>query len=148
NFSLVYHVLLRPLVLPDLDHLVLVQEKSARDPLFESALAPRTWLDFREETRSYVGLGACTDWNVNLTGIDTGEQVLAAQVSPEFFSVLGEHAALGRPFAPDEVKGQHDRVAVLADGLWRRRFGSDANVVGRTIQLDGETYTIVGVMPK
>ena len=148
NFSVVEHLLLSPIQLPDLDRLVMLQEKAAKDIQFDRGTAPRTWMDYRDETHSYSSLAACMDWNANLTGIAAAEQVMAAQVSPDFFTVLGERPALGRTFAPDEVRGKNDHVAILADRLWRTHFGSDPGAVGKTIQLDGETYTVVGVMPR
>jgi predicted permease len=147
NFSLVQHILLRPTELPDLDRLVTIQD-NGQEPPFQHNIALRTWRDFREEAHSYSGLALYQNWQLNLTGTGAAEQLGMAQVSPEFFSVVATQAALGRTFAPDEVKGQKDHVVILSDGLWRRRFASDAGIVGKAIQLDGVSFTIVGVMPK
>src|SRR5262249_36485436 len=148
NFSVVHKLLLRPLELHDMDTLVSLQEKRPQDVQFEDSLAPRVWLDLEEQTHSYQSIGAWWYEELALTGVGLPEQIMGSDVTPAFFSTLGVPAALGRTFAPDEVDGKNDHVAVLSDALWKVRFGADPNILGRHIELDGASYTIVGVMPK
>lgn len=141
-FSVVRGVLLRPLPYPDPDRLV--------------AVAPNVFISnedvdyWRNRTRSFEEIAALSPgWMMGLAA-DGGEpiKVTGARVSDNLFRALGASAMLGRVIEPGEsVQGKH-RVAVLSFDLWRSRFASDPNVIGRTIQLDQEPHTIVGVMPK
>jgi putative ABC transport system permease protein len=132
-FTVVRAVLLRPLPFPAADRLV----------------AGRMSLpDFEDLRRSVRAFEASAVWASNLYVLggeseEGAEQVLGGVVSEDFFPLLGR-AALGRTIGPAE---QHAQVVVLADGLWRRRFGADPQVLGRTIRLAGVTYTVIGVMP-
>src|SRR5262245_10402893 len=148
NFSIVHKLLVRPLELPDMGSLVMLHEKSAQAVQYHDNIAPRTWLDLQKETRSYEQLAGYQYETLNLTGVGLPEQIVGTNVSPEFFPALRSPAALGRTFAPDEIQGQNDHVAVISEGLWKRRFGSDASVVGKNVELDGQSYVIVGVMPR
>src|SRR5262249_46931103 len=139
--------LVRPLELPNMDSLVMLHEKSAQGFQYYDGIAPRTWLDFQQETRSYEQLAGYEYETLNLSGVGLPEQILGANVSPEFFPALRVAAALGRTFAPDEIQGQNDHVAVLSNALWKSRFGSDSNVIGKSVELDRQSYVIVGVMP-
>jgi predicted permease len=132
-FSIVRAVLLRPLPYPAAERLV---------------TARLSFPDFEDVRRAAPSLEASAVWASNLytlggeAGAET-EQVLGGVVSEGFFPLLGR-AALGRTL---EGPDQHERVAVIADSLWRRRFGGDPAVLGRTVRLTGETYTVIGVMP-
>jgi len=149
NFCLLESLIARPVELPGLDRLAMIQETEASSGLFNDQISPRAWLDLRDQSRSFDTVGAYQWWDVNLTGSGgLPEQVLAFQVSPEFFPMLGTPATLGRTFAPDEIDGQHDKVVVLSDRLWRRRYGADAGILGRAVVIDGTSYTVVGVMPR
>jgi putative ABC transport system permease protein len=148
NFSLVHEILIRPVVLPEIDRLALVQEKGTRDQQFNEDVSARAWLDWQKEARSFQAMGAFQEWGVNLTGGGPPEKIIAFQLSPEVFPLLRTPAALGRTFAPDEVEGKNQNVVVLSDGLWRRRYGAEPGIVGSKIFLDGSGYTVVGVMPR
>ena len=110
-------------------------------------LSTADFLDWQREAYAFEDLAAYRRGDVRLTGGDRADRVRGAQVTPDFFAVLGARAALGRVFGP--VDGEPDRhhVAVLGEGLWRERFQSDPGVVGRSIRIDGEAYTVVGVLP-
>lgn len=140
-FSVVRGVLLRPLPYPDPDRLVAIWPNES-----VSNLDLNYW---REHARSFTEVAAQSPgWMMGLVA-DGGEpiKVTGARVSGNLFKTLGASAAMGRAIEPaDGIPGQH-RIAVLSDGLWRRRFAADQSVLGRTIQLDQEPYTIVGVMP-
>ena len=143
-FSVVNAVLLRSLPYSNPDRLVLVNEGLGRmDPFGFSA---PDLVAFRERSRSFDGLAAYRTAEYELSGIDQPERVPAARISASLMDVLGVAPALGRPFTEAEDTGRQP-VAILSDGLWRRAFGADPAVVGRTVSLDRRAYTVVGVMP-
>jgi predicted permease len=147
NFSIVHSLLAKPVDLPGLDTLAVIHE-TATTGGWEDVISPRAWLDYQEQSKAFEQIAAIQWWSVNLTGVGLPEQVLAFQVSPEFFPIVNTPAALGRTFAPDEREGKNEKVCVLSDGLWRRRYGADPGVVGKAVTIDGASYTVVGVMPK
>ncbi|HEX3552547.1 MAG TPA: ABC transporter permease [Thermoanaerobaculia bacterium] len=147
-FSVTHAVLLRPLPYRDASHLVRVLADSVQLGVEGAGLAAGDFIDFRQQSRTLAGLSAYNPQSYDLTGGgDRPEVIQGAQVSQNLFSTLGVHAALGRTFLPDEEKPGHDKVALLSDGFWRRHFGADPGVLGRAMKLDGEAYTVVGVMP-
>lgn len=145
-FSLVDAVLLRPLPYPHADRIVGLWE---RRPTGErNALTTLNYLDYAQ-ARSFESVAATTGCCGDVTLDDGAAPILVgpARVSPAYFDVLGIPAALGRTLRTgDDVPGR-DRVVVISHTLWASRFGSDATLVGRSIRLDGEPYTVVGVMP-
>jgi predicted permease len=139
--SVVNGVLLRPLPYADSDRLVVVLHQD-RNPV-----APANMLDWRAQTRSFTDLAAAEYWTPNLTGADNPEQINGLHVSAGMLPMLGVAPLLGRIFTADEDVSGREHVAVISFGLWQRRFGGDRNIVGRQISLDGNVFTIVGVMP-
>lgn len=122
-----------------------------------SAVSPRDLVAWREASRSYSDLAGVYPRNFNLASVADGsgsggedlepERVLGALVSPQFFRVLRIEAALGRTFVAEEEQPGRERVAILSDRLWKRRFAADAGIVGKSVSIDGATARIVGVMP-
>ena len=144
-FSVVNAVLLRPLPYHDAERLVLVQALGRNGGAISTA-APDFYA-FRERTSTLDFLDAYYSGAFNLTGGPEAERLQGLIVSSGFFSSLGTLPVLGRGFvAADEQWGSH-RVAVLADGLWQRRFGADPSIVGATITLNAQPYTVVGILP-
>lgn len=145
-FTVVRGVLLRPLPFAGADRLFTVysvEPGSDRQP-FSIA----DFLDLRAGARSFEFLAAWGGWSANLTGIDEPAALKAQWTSSGFFRALGVHAALGRtPSAQEELPGAA-RVALLGDGLWRTRFGGDPGILGRVLTLNGEPYTVIGVLPR
>jgi putative ABC transport system permease protein len=144
-FSLVEAAVLRPLPYSEPERLAVVWEKppSGRQNVVSAA----DYLDWRDQSTSFAAMCALAPSRFNLSGGGNVEQVLGARVTAGFFDLLGVHAALGRTLLPrDETPGA-ERVVVLGDPLWRRRFGSDPRIVGREMRIDGEPVRIVGVMP-
>jgi putative ABC transport system permease protein len=141
-FSVVDAVLLRPLPYDRPEQLAVVLHRG-RNPV-----APANFVDWRRETATFSGLGAADYWQVNLGGTDRPERVIGLHVTGDLLPLLGVAPQLGRLTAPDEGENGHDRVVVLGHRLWQRRFGSDPGVVGRSIRLDGEPHTVIGVMPR
>jgi putative ABC transport system permease protein len=150
-FSIVYAVLLRPLPFPEQEQLVVAWEKdtTANTPFVELSVAEIR--DWQAQNQSFTSLAAMPTtvygYGYVLTG--RGDPVLleSARVSGGFFSILGAHAALGRVFdeTDDQVNGPN--IVVLSDRLWRERFNSDAYIVGQTITLNQQGFTVIGVMP-
>ena len=114
--------------------------------------SPGNFLDWRAEGRSFDHMIAWRNWFYSVAGPVGGdtvpEQIRGVRVSPAFFAMLGVQAAIGRTFLPGEETPGRDRVVVLADGLWQRRYGGDPGIVGETLLVDGEPFTVVGVLPR
>jgi predicted permease len=106
------------------------------------------FLDWRSQSRVFENLCAWTGWNFNLTGGERPQRILGARVSADFFRMLGAQPIIGRAFQPDEDQPGTGRVALLSYGLWHDRFHADPRLLDQIIHLDGEPYTIIGVMPE
>jgi putative ABC transport system permease protein len=138
---------LRPLPYRDADRLVHLWEIRASKNYGRSETSFPSFEDWRASSRT-VEMFAGYGWpRVTLRGSGGAEQLQAARVSDTFFDVLGTRAQLGRMFVRGEDVPNGPRVAVLSDGLWRRRFGSDTGIVGRAINIDGTAYEVIGVLP-
>ena len=149
-FSVVNTVLLRPLPFREPDRLITINHfyRSAALNNLEAGVSAIGFRDYRDKTKSFQNVAVESGWNANLTGTGDPERVPASRVSGDYFKVLGVPAALGRTFGPDEDVQGKNQVVVISNGLWRRVFGADPHVVGKTIQLNSQSYTVVGVMPE
>jgi predicted permease len=146
-FSVVDAVLLQELPYPEPDRIVTVWEKRPREGVMTNSVAAADFLDWRRRNAVFQSIAAVAETSMTLTGDGDPAQVPAGAVSWGFFDVLGVRAAIGRTFiAADEVDGTHRQV-VITHGFWQRRYGGDAGVLGRTIQLNGVAWQIVGVLP-
>jgi putative ABC transport system permease protein len=143
-FGAVYAVLFRPLPWAEPEGVLVVRELWRGQ---EAAMSVGNWADLRRRDRLFEHLVPTYPQQLNLAGQEQPENVPAARVGADFFSLLGVAPALGRTFAADEATPGRDQVVVLSDGLWRRRFGADRSVVGRELRLDGRPATVIGVMP-
>jgi putative ABC transport system permease protein len=143
-FTVLNAVLLRPLPFPDSDRLVAVRETFGQG--YTGSVAGPNVVDWRTRSHSFSGILAFRASSRALVGDGQPEQVFTAMVSADFFRTLGVSPALGRGFADGEDQGV-GTVAVLSDGLWRTRYGADPGVIGRTITLSGQPYTVIGVAP-
>ncbi|HYG80634.1 MAG TPA: ABC transporter permease [Pyrinomonadaceae bacterium] len=146
-FSLVSAVLLRPLNYHEPDRLVMVWESDSAVGDTRDTIAPANYADWQAQNQSFEDMAAFEWRNFNLTGDGEPERVPAFGVSANFFPLLGARPALGRAFQAEEDRPGADKVAVISHGLWQSRFGGQQGIVGRNILLNGEPYTIVGVMP-
>jgi len=148
-FSVVDSVILRPLAYREADRLFVIHEVV---PKF-SHIAPLIpvnamhFLEWRKSMQSFNQLALISGVTFNLTGSGEPERIPAARVTPSLFPMLGVQAQLGRTFLEAEDQPGRDRVVLLSDELWRRRFAADPGVVGRKIMLDGRPYEIAGVLP-
>ena len=145
-FSLVDAVLWRPLPYADPAAIVSVSEQRPREGHLYGPISPADFYDWRRDSQSFSSFAAYRDTALNITGAGEPERLRALAVSPGFLDVLGGAPARGADFRPDEETFGRHRVALLTDGFWRRRFGADADIVGRTVIFDGNPYEVRGVL--
>lgn len=144
-FTLVHAILLRQLPFADAERLVAihsVEPDSDRQPI-----SLPDYLDLRASSRGLQGLAGWGSGSANLTATEAPIRLQAQWTTPGFFEVVGARAVLGRLPLAEEENGQAPRVALLGDGLWRSRFGGDRSVIGRVLTLNGEPFTVIGVLP-
>jgi putative ABC transport system permease protein len=148
-FSVVDTVLLQPLGYRQPDRLVTINHFYQSEALnnLEAPVSAIGFRDYRDKTKSFDAVAVETGWNANLTGTGDPERVPASRVSGDYFRVFGVAPQIGRIFGRDEDEQGKNRVVVLSDGLWKRIYGGDRGVVGKTMLLNAQTYTILGVMP-
>jgi putative ABC transport system permease protein len=147
-FSVVNAVIIRPLPYPEPDRLMVLWGNVKRTKVERRGTSYPDYRDWRDQNHSFEAMAAATDERFALTGIETPERIAGEYVSPAYFNLLGVRAAMGRTFRPEEDEvPQRDAVVVLSDGTWKRRFGADPSIVGRSIQLNGRAFTVVGVAP-
>jgi putative ABC transport system permease protein len=146
-FSVVEAVLLRALPYRNADRVVMLWENKRLRGRPHNVVNPGNLMDWRDQSASFDEVAAFVDQRYNLTGGGEPEEIAAQATTPNLFQLLGARPLLGRTLAPgDEVEGRND-VAVISYGLWQRRFGGSPDVVGKTVTLNGEGVTVVGVMP-
>jgi len=145
-FSIVNAVLLRPLPYADPNRLVVIYEQHPA-PVNRTRLSAENFLDIQREVRSFEAMGGLVGTGFTLSGRGEPELVLGQLVSAEVFEAVGVSPLLGRTLRRDENEGGRDHVIVLSHALWQRRYGSDPAIVGRSITVNAEPYTVVGVMP-
>ena len=147
TFSVVNGLLLRALPYENPDRLVEINHFYPSLDGLEASVSAAGFRDYRERLPALGSVAAQSGWGVNLTGDGEPERLTGTRVSPSYFGTYGVTAARGRLFNPEEAVPGNDRVTVLSDDLWRRRFGADPEVVGRAITVNGEPYVVVGVLP-
>jgi predicted permease len=145
-FSVVNTLLLQPLPYKNPDQLVVIWENAAHLGFPKNTPSAANFLDWQKQATLFQGMGAFAERTFNLTGVGEPERLEGRRVSANLFDLLGVKPILGRTFVPDEDK-PGTKVALLNESLWRRRFGSDPTVIGRALALNGESYTVVGVLP-
>ena len=149
-FTVVNGVLLRPLPFADADRLMVVSywPPYTKGNLGAPAMLGRDFVTFQRENRSFEQVALIIPHGARLMGAGEAAMLPGAQVSPAFFRVLGIKPAIGRTFVPDEGTGRGVGVVVISNRLWREHFAADSSVIGRTIVLDGQPQTVIGVMPE
>ncbi len=140
-FSVINGVLLRPLQYRQPDRLVTLLHEG------RSPVAPADFLDWRAQNQSFEAMAAAEAWGGTLAGGDRPEAVFGIRFGQGMFEILGVPPLTGRTFQPADFKPGNNHVLVLGYALWQRRFGGDASVLGKTLPLNGESYTVVGIMP-
>lgn len=140
-FSVVKAVLLEPLAYKDADRLVTVLPRGF------NPVSVANYIDWRDQSSSFEAMGAAEYWTPNLTGMDTPEHIAGLCLTQNLLPLLGVEPLLGRVFVPGEDQKGFEHEVVLSYGLWQRRFGGSPEALGKPMILDGEKYTVVGVMP-
>ncbi len=144
-FSIVNGVLLNSLPFPEPDKLVTLFESK---PNFkQGSISYPNFLDWQRDNHSFTSLAAYRHDSFSLTGAGEAEQIQGKMVSADFFSILGVKPLIGRMFTAEEDRLGAGHVALVSSGFWKRKFGSSPDVLGRRLLLDGEGYTIIGVVP-
>src|SRR5688572_24082391 len=146
-FSVVNAVLLRPLQFRDPERLAIVWEDASFVGFPRNTPAPANYVDWKNQAQSFEDMAATHESSRNLTGDGEPERVPTRRVTHNFFSVLGVQPLIGRGFLPEEDRPQANKVVVLSYPLWQSRYAGDRNILNRTILLNGEKHTVVGVMP-
>ena len=145
-FSVVNSVLLRPLTYQNHDRLLRVEESHPDAP--GSSFTFATYMDLEREAKTVENVSAFREWVFNVTGRGEPQQVSGALISGNFFNALGSQPLLGRTIHPeDDQAGGNNRVVVLSYALWHGRFGSDVKILGQTLKVNAEPFTVIGVMP-
>ena len=146
-FSAVYALLLKPLEFPNLDRIVTVWDKNPNRGVERNEVSMANYLDWRAQSQSFEQLALERWWSTNLTGGDTPERVQGQLVTANFFDVVGVKPIRGRAFLEEENQPGRDGVAIITHSLWQRRFGSDPNIINKTVMTNGIARTVVGVLP-
>src|ERR1051325_8688057 len=147
-FSVVNTVLLRSLPFRNPGALVSIEHFYPSLNNMEAPVSARGYRDYRDKTSSFESVAVETGFGANLTGSGDPERVPGTRVSGDWFHVLGVPAMLGRTLGRDDDVPGKEHVLVLSHGAWTRLFAASRSAVGKTIELNGETYTVVGVMPQ
>jgi len=147
-FSVVNAVLLKPLKFQDPDRLVIIWEEASFAGFPRNTPAPGNYLDWKAQNQSFEDVAATAETSFNLTGNGEPERIAAEKVTHTFFPLLGVQPLIGRAFTLDEVKAGSDKVAILSYELWQSRYGGKTEVLNSSIQLNGEQYTVIGVLPR
>ena len=141
-FSIAEAFLIHPIALPDLDRLVAITGGEKRP------VAPADYLDWKSQSDSFSHVSAYRPDDMSLTGSGEPERVYGTAVDSDFFTTIGLEPQQGRGFATGEDSPGRDQVAILGHGLWQRHFGADPAVVGKSVNIDGKAYAVIGVMGK
>ncbi len=148
-FSVINSLLLKPIPFPQADRLMLVWKAQANDPNDRNIVSAPNYWDLEKQNDVFAGMAIfdSAGKGYNLSGDREAERVSGVRVSAGFFDVLGVRPRLGRGFLPEEEQPGKHQVVVLSDGLWRNRYNADTEIIGKTIRVDGEGHTVIGVMP-
>jgi predicted permease len=147
-FSVINSLLLKPIPFPDADRLALVWQTQANDPKSRDIVSAPNYQDWQRQNDVFANMAIfdSAGKGYNLSGSGEPVRVSGVRVSASFFDVLGVKPRLGRTFLPEDTPGKH-QVVVINDGLWRSLYNADPTIVGKTIKVDSEEHTVIGVMP-
>jgi putative ABC transport system permease protein len=147
-FSAIESVILHPFSFPNQNRLLMIYQRTMDAAINREGVAPGSLRDWREQSETFEQFISFSAGSFDLTGTDQPERVVAYRVSAGFFDALGVQPLLGRTFQPDEDSAGREQVLVLKHSLWERRYGSDPNILGQSIELNGKAHTVIGVMPR
>jgi putative ABC transport system permease protein len=146
-FGVVNAVALHPLPYKNPQQLVIGWETDSNRKITHGTTPPADFLDWRSQSHSFQEMAAYQAWFFNLTTTEEPEQVPGADVSPGFFNMLGVRLPLGRTFSAEEEQPGNNNVVILSHEIWVRDFGSDPEIIGRSILVDKKPFTVIGVLP-
>ncbi|HEY8186781.1 MAG TPA: ABC transporter permease [Pyrinomonadaceae bacterium] len=146
-FSVINAVLLRPLPYNQPDRLVTIWEESPQRGLYEMPISLANMRDWIDQNHTFDQISAYTFTNLNLTGAGEPARLSAVRTSANLFPLVGATPLLGRVFLPEEDREGANRVVILSHGVWQSHFGSDSAILGKSLTLNNQSYTVVGVMP-
>jgi putative ABC transport system permease protein len=145
-FSLVRGVLLRPLPFSESERLIGIRESKVGEG-HNNPMAWRSFAEFRDRAETLESIAAYSNWNPGIEQADGPMSVQGAQVSHSYFKVLGVQPLLGRDFTPEDDKVDAPRTVMLGYDLWQRFYGGDREIIGKSLRIDGQSYTVIGVIP-
>ena len=145
-FSVFYSVLLRPLSFHDADRVVLVSERAKQFPIL--SVSWQNLRDWETQSTSFEEFGAARVFTMALTGNEEPEQVPSEMISGNLLHLLGVNVAAGRGISPSDDQPSSSAVALLGYGLWQRKYSGSADILGKSITLDRQSYTVIGILPK
>jgi putative ABC transport system permease protein len=146
-FTVINAVLLRPLPYQDPERLVTLWESNPQQEVARSTVSASSYLDWKTQSQTLEYISAYRYWGFVLAGGNEPERISGARVSASLFPLLGVKAAHGRTFLPVEDQFGKGSVVLVSDGLWRRRFGADPDLMGKSLTLNGANHTVVGILP-
>jgi putative ABC transport system permease protein len=146
-FSMVSPILLRKPPVPDADRVLVVSSVNKSNPQGLSGVSVPDYIAWREQAHAFRNLAAATYGDVTVSGGTEPQRVAALNVTANYFQAMDVRVVAGRTFLPGEDVAGHEHIVVLSHKLWQSRFNADPGIVGRTVPIDGERYTVIGVMP-
>src|SRR5436190_8650533 len=146
-FTVVNAVFLEKLPYRDADRIAVIWETNAARPGRSNVVSPANFIRWKERATAFESLAAYAETRANLVEGGNPEELIAQNVTAEYFSVIGVGPFLGRAFTVEESANPKPSAVILSYELWQRRFGSDPSIIGRNVQLNGRPQTVVGVMP-
>ena len=146
-FSSVNGMLLHPFAFKDLNRVVDVWETVPKQNEYHIKVAPADLRDWQEQNKGFEMLAASHGWDVNLTGAGVAERVEGYQVTAGFFPLLGMPPQFGRAITAGDFEPGHTSVVVLSNGFWQQHLGADRGIVGKSLNFNGQEFTVIGIMP-
>ena len=146
-FSIVNAVLLRPLPYREAERIATLWQNNVKAGVQRNDVSPANFLDWREQSQSFEAMAGIEPFGFSLADNGEPERFPAWLVTTGFFETLGSNALYGRTLAPEDYQPGNERRVVISHGLWQRRFGADKNLLGQKLTLNGQPYTVVGIMP-
>jgi predicted permease len=147
-FSVVNSILIRPLPYKDPEKLIVLYEQNLDKGLDNFRVSPGDFIDWKEQNQVFEQVAAIRFKTFLVTGRSEPEWITGGAVSPNLFALLGVQPILGRTFFPEEEKTDQSNVVILSYGFWQHYLGSDRNIIGQTLTLDGKNYVVVGIVPR
>jgi len=146
-FAIIRAILFRHSDFPHSEKIVRLWEEDASKGMTHGLPSTAEFLDWRQRTHAFAQISAWRTWFCTLSGEPNPEQVWGVWTSANFFRLLGVEPALGRRFLEEEERSGQDRVVLVSHGLWQRRYGADPQLPGKTIEINGKAFTVIGVLP-